>query len=93
MEIPVEKLSQAEEKLFRRMDGDDRTALKLCLLSVGALTGLSVRGTLARRALCLGCTILAAGLALPLAKEYMDQVEDEPAPTLAEVPAPPEERD
>ena len=62
MEINVERL---ENNPF---DLSDDAAKKLCLLSAGALLGLSVKSKFARRVAGLGCTILAAGLAIPLAR-------------------------
>lgn len=80
MKINVEKLADAEQRYVRGMDNEDMTALKLCLLSAGALAGLSVKGRFARRLLGLGCTILCAGLAIPLAGEYLEELskDDEP---------------
>ena len=54
MEINVERL---ENNPF---DLSDDAAKKLCLLSAGALLGLSVKSKFARRVAGLGCTILAA---------------------------------
>lgn len=82
MEIHVEKLADAEQRYVRGMDNEDMTAMKLCLLSAGALAGLSVKGRFARKLLGLGCTILAAGLAIPLAKEYLDEVAKDEAPLI-----------
>ena len=69
MEINVERL---ENNPF---DLSDDAAKKLCLLSAGALLGLSVKSKLARRVAGLGCTILAAGLAIPLASRCWGQAE------------------
>lgn len=84
MEFDVTKLAAAEERRAQRMDGEDRAALSLCLLSAGALAGLSVKNPFARKLLGLGCTILTAGLAVPLAKEYLDQLGQDDEPILAE---------
>ena len=69
MEINVERL---ENNPF---DLSDDAAKKLCLLSAGALLGLSVKSKFARRVAGLGCTILAAGLAIPLASRCWGQAE------------------
>ena len=69
MEINVERLENG------RFELSDDAAMKLCLLSAGALLGLSVKSKFARRVTGLGCTILAAGLAIPLAGKYLDRAE------------------
>lgn len=69
MEINVERLENS------RLELSDDTAAKLCLLSTGALLGLGVKGKFTRRLAGLGCTILAAGLAIPLASKYLSQAE------------------
>ena len=69
MEINVERLENG------RLELSDDTVAKLCLLSTGALLGLSVKGRFTRRLAGLGCTILAAGLAIPLASKYLAQAE------------------
>ena len=69
MEINVERLENSPFEL------SDAAAMKLCLLSTGALLGLSVKSKFARRVAGLGCTILAAGLAIPLAEKYLDRAE------------------
>ena len=69
MEINVERLEGS------RLDLDEQTAARLCLLSTGALLGLSIKNRFARRLAGLGCTILAAGLAIPLASRYLDRAE------------------
>lgn len=67
-------LSSADGRHMEQMDSEDRTALRLCLFSAGALAGLSLRGNFTRRLAALGCSILTAGLAIPLAKEYIEEL-------------------
>ena len=71
----MERLSDAGRDYIHNMDLDDMAALKLCLLSTGALFGLSVKNKFARRLTGLGCTILAAGLAVPLVSKFWSQLE------------------
>lgn len=80
MYLNVDALSAADGRYTKKMDAEDRNAMRLCLFSVGALTGLSLRGSLTRRVAALGCTLLAAGLAIPLAKEYVDELKTAPTP-------------
>jgi len=79
MAADTERLSQEEEARMRQMDTEDRTAMRLCLLSAGALAGLAIQGSVARRLAVLGCTFLTAGLAIPLVKEYLDTREQDGA--------------
>lgn len=85
MEINVERLTDAGESYLRHMELDDMAALKICLLSTGALLGLGVKGKFARRLTGLTCAFLAAGLAVPLVSKFLD--EPEPGSPIAGVPA------
>ena len=69
-----ERLTDAGMRCVHKMDREDMLALKLCLLSTGALAGLSLHGKAARRIAALGCTLLSAGLALPLTVRFMDEL-------------------
>lgn len=80
MEIDVEKLADAEMRCVGKMDTEDMTALKVCLLSAGTLFGLSLKNKFLRRLAGLSCTVLAAGLAVPLATKYLDELKDEGEP-------------
>lgn len=75
MSVDIERLADAGMKCVHKMDREDMLALKLCLLSTGALAGLSFRGRAARRIAALGCTLLSAGLALPLTVRFLDELE------------------
>ena len=83
MEINVERLTDAGESYLRHMELDDMAALKICLLSTGALLGLGVKGKFARRLTGLTCAFLAAGLAVPLVSKFLDELE--PGAPMAEV--------
>ena len=75
MDLDVKKLAEAGKRSVHKMDLEDLTAMKLCLLSTGALVGLSMTGKLARRLTGLAATVMAAGLAVPLAVKVMDEME------------------
>lgn len=75
MEMNVEKLFDAQKKFVNDLDADGQSATKLCLLSLGALAGLAAKGPFARRLLGLGCTVLAAGLAIPLVSQAIQDAE------------------
>ena len=63
------------------MDLEDMAALKVCLLSTGALVGLSLKSRVARRLAGVACSFLAAGLAVPLVSQYLDELHgSEPTP-------------
>lgn len=79
MSVDIERLADAGMNCVRKMDREDILALKLCLLSTGALAGLSLRGRAARRIAGLGCALLSAGLALPLTTRFMDEVSCAPS--------------
>lgn len=81
MELNVEKLADAEMRTVGKMDVEDMTAMKLCLLSAGTLMGLSVKNKFLRRLTGLTCTVLAAGLAVPLAARYLEELKQEDAPS------------
>ena len=49
MSVDIERLADAGMKCVHKMDREDMLALKLCLLSTGALAGLSFRGPPHRR--------------------------------------------
>ena len=57
-------------------------ALALCCLAVlatGTLAGLSLKGRFARRLAAVGCSFLAAGLAVPLVTQYLDELDQTPS--------------
>ena len=89
MEINVEKLIDTGMRYKNNMDAEDMAALKLCLLSTGALMGLSVRNPILRRVSQLACTVLAAGLAVPLVSQYLDQLREEDPLIEVEIEVPP----
>ena len=64
MKYPLspEALADAAKRNVRHMELDDLAAMKVCLLSTGALLGLSCKGWLSRRLMGLTCSFLAAGL-------------------------------
>lgn len=81
MEFNIEKLADAEMRTVGKMDAEDMAAMKICLLSAGALAGLSVKNKFFRRLTGLACTVLAVGLAVPLASRYLEELrngEDDP---------------
>lgn len=89
MELNVEKLVDAEMRTVGKMDAEDMAAMKICLLSAGALAGLSVKNKFLRRLTGLACTVLAAGLAVPLTSRYLEELrnsDDEPTPVTAASP-------
>ena len=75
MTLDVKKLAEAGKRSIRKMDSEDLAALKLCLLSTGALVGLSVTGKFARRVTGLAASVMAAGFAVPLASRVMEEME------------------
>lgn len=78
MSVDIERLADAGMRCVHKMDWEDMRALKLCMLSTGALVGLSLHGRTARRIAALGCTLLSAGLALPLTVRFLDELEAAP---------------
>lgn len=72
--LSPEALADAARRSVRHMELDDMAALKVCLLSTGALLGLSCKGTLTRRLMGLTCSFLAAGLAIPLTNRFLDEL-------------------
>ena len=82
MELNVEKLAGAGRRTVGKMDAGDMAAMKLCLLSTGALAGLSLKNKFLRRLAGLACGVLAVGLAVPLTVQYLEQLrqDDGPAP-------------
>lgn len=87
MTLDVKKLAEAGKRSIRKMDSEDLAALKLCLLSTGALVGLSVTGKFARRVTGLAASAMAAGFAVPLATRVMEEMAAMDR-ELAEPPAP-----
>ncbi len=81
MPVDIERLAEAGKRQLHKMDLEDAAALKLCLLSTGALVGLSMKGRFARRLMGLGCSFLAAGLAIPLVSQYLDELDHTPPVT------------
>lgn len=89
MEFNIEKLADAEMRTVGKMDAEDMAAMKLCLLSAGTLAGLSVKNKFLRRLTGLTCTVLAAGLAVPLAGRYLEELrnsDSEPTPVTGNAP-------
>ncbi len=80
MEINVERLTDAGMRTVGKMDAEDMAALKVCLLSTGALMGLAVKNKFLRRLTGLTCSVLAAGLAVPLVCKYLDELKEEGEP-------------
>lgn len=78
MAVDLEHLINTSVKCVHKMDWEDLLAWKLCMLSTGALVGLSLRSRAARRITALGCTLLSAGLALPLTVRFLDELEAAP---------------
>lgn len=76
MELNVEKLADAAMRTVGKMDAEDVVAMKVCLLSTGALAGLSVKNKFLRRLTGLTCTVLAVGLAVPLASRYLEELRE-----------------
>ena len=76
MKYPLspEALADAAKRNIRHMELDDLAAMKVCLLSTGALLGLSCKGRLSRRLMGLTCSFLAAGLAIPLTNRFLDEL-------------------
>lgn len=74
MTVNVEKLADAGKRYVKKMDLEDMAALKVCLLSTGALVGLSLKSRVARRLAGVACSFLAAGLAVPLVSQYLDEL-------------------
>lgn len=74
MTVDVEKLADAGKRYIKKMDLEDMAALKICLLSTGALAGLSLKSRVARRLAGVACTFLSAGLAVPLVSQYLDEL-------------------
>jgi len=79
MSVDIERLAEAGKRQIRKMDLDDIAAMKVCLLAAGTLTGLALKGSFARRLAGTACCILTAGLAVPLACQYLDELKDAPA--------------
>ncbi|MDD5938290.1 MAG: hypothetical protein PUC36_04700 [Clostridiales bacterium] len=79
MAVDVEQLTQAGQRYIKKMDLEDMAALKLCLLATGTLAGLSLKGRFARRLAAVGCSFLAAGLAVPLVTQYLDELDQTPS--------------
>ena len=75
MAATPEQLAEAGKRTIRKMDRDDLMALKLCLLSTGALAGLSLKGHFARRLAGTACAFLSAGLAVPLTVQYLEELD------------------
>ncbi len=75
--LKIETLTDAGMRQIKKMDFEDVAALKLCLLSTGALFGLSLKNPFARRLAGLGCSVLAAGLAIPLVSQFLDELSPE----------------
>ena len=74
MAVNVEKLADAGKRYIKKMDLEDMAALKICLLSTGALAGLSLKSRMARRLVGVICSFLSAGLAIPLVSQYLDEL-------------------
>jgi len=74
MSHSFESLTSAGVRTVQNMDKEDLLALKLCVLSTGVLGGLAIKGSLARRLAATACTFLTAGLAIPIATQYMDEL-------------------
>ena len=87
MKYPLspEALADAVKRNVRHMELDDLAAMKVCLLSTGALLGLSCKGRLSRRLMGLTCSFLAAGLAIPLTNRFLDELK--PGAPVFEAPA------
>ena len=80
MEFDFGTLTDAGLRQLKKMELEEVAALKLCLLSTGALMGLSLKRPLVRRLAGLGCTLLAVGTALPLIYQYLTELERSPVP-------------
>ena len=76
MAVNVEKLADAGKRYIKKMDLEDMAALKICLLSTGALAGLSLKSRMARRLVGVdhAASFLSAGLAIPLVSQYLDEL-------------------
>lgn len=68
-----DKLAEAGRRYMGRMDLEDMAALKISLLSLGALAGLGMKNKLVRRMAGVSCSILAAGLTIPLVSQFLDE--------------------
>lgn len=79
MDINIETLTDAGMRQVKKMDFEDVAALKLCLLATGTLVGLSMKHPFTRRLAGLGCSVLAAGLAVPLVSQFLDELSQEPS--------------
>ena len=79
MKLDIERLTAAAKRQMGKMDLEDMTALKLCLLSTGTLVGLSLKDSFSRRLAGTACSFLAAGLAIPLVSQFLDELELEQA--------------
>ncbi len=62
------------ETLTSREEAGMKAAL---LVSTGVLMGLGLRNKFLRRVAGMACAALAAGIAIPLAQEYLEQKRDE----------------
>lgn len=84
--MDMEQVLDAGKRYIRKMDLEDMAALKICLLATGTLAGLSLKSRFARRLAGVSCSFLAAGLAVPLVSQFLDELESTPV-----VPEPLEE--
>lgn len=73
MSYHVEQMPDGRKHYEIEADLEDQTAMKVCLLSVGALAGMALKGTFLRRIAGVACTILAVGLAIPLTVQYLEE--------------------
>ncbi|BDF69014.1 hypothetical protein AAEU42_11415 [Pseudoflavonifractor phocaeensis] len=80
MSIDLEQLTDAGRRYIKKMDLEDMAALKICLLATGTLAGLSLKSRFARRLAGVSCSFLAAGLAVPLVSQFLDELDRTPAP-------------
>lgn len=75
------------ETLTSREDAGMKAAL---LLSTGVLMGLGLRSKFLRRVAGMACVALAAGVAIPLIQEYMEQKRAEDDGALVDIKVEPE---
>lgn len=76
--MDMEHVLDAGKRYIRKMDLEDMAALKICLLATGTLAGLSLKSKFARRLAGVSCSFLAAGLAVPLVSQFLDELEATP---------------